>query len=164
MRYSALAFSVFLFWAGSATAQDQAVGPCRPNQIRADYRANATTGSLSVAVTLTNISDVTCVLSGSPRVVAADSMGNAVPTEVRWPIDGTDLEKGLESISLSSQGQAMFVIRTTDRTGLPQSTLCAGTLRIFLPGGTGAAGGRPVISIPAESCREIEVSGYRILN
>jgi len=160
MRFSAPLLCIFLLGTGLATAQDQTVGPCRPEQVRATNHTSAVSGNSYIEVTLTNISDETCLLAGAPRVVAADSGGNALQIDVRWPVNGNDLEKGRESISLNSKGQAAFVIRTTDRTDLPASAPFAGVLRVYLPG---SPDGRPITRITVDSCREIDISGYRIL-
>jgi hypothetical protein len=161
MRLSAPLLWLFLLGATSATAQDQTVGPCRPEQVRATTHTSTASGNFYIEVTLTNISDETCNLAGAPRVVAADSGGKPPQIDVRWPVDGTDLEKGRESISLNSKGQAAFVIRTTDKADLPASAALAGVLRVYLPG---SPDGRPIARITVESCREIDVSGYRIVN
>jgi len=134
------------------------VGPCTPGQISATYHTGVAAGNSYIEVTLTNISDATCTLAGSPRIVAVNSAGSESPIEVRWPVAGADLEKGRESVAVNAKGQAVFVIRSTDKTSLPES-VCADSLRIYLPG---SSGGRPVARIVAQSCRAIEVSGYQV--
>jgi hypothetical protein len=160
MRYSTLAVGICLLWSGAVMAQDHMVGPCTPDQIRATHHPENPAGPLYIEVTLTNISDATCMLAGAPRIVSVDSGGKEVPVDVRWPFDRGDIEKGRESVALNPQGQAVFVIATTDKAGLGD-TVCSDALRIYLPG---SPGGRPVAGIVAQTCRAIEVSGYRIVN
>jgi hypothetical protein len=155
-----LTVCLFLLWSGAGIAQDQTLGPCSPDHTRATWHTGVAAGNIYIQVTLTNVSDATCTLAGSPRIVAVNSGGEEAPLEVRWPVGGADLEKGRESVAVNAKGQAVFVIRTTDKTGLPESA-CADALRIYLPGSPAS---RPVARIVAQSCGAIEVSGYQILN
>jgi hypothetical protein len=151
---------LFLAVVSRMTAQDRHAPACLPEQIQTSQDAGLAAGSIFVKLELRNVSDRACSVTGAPRIVALMADHARKSATVHWPVDAGDVHNGQKSAVLPAGGRALLVIHTLDSTGFPDSQACAETLRLYLPHSTGD---RPVATVSAQSCKEIEVSGYQPL-
>lgn len=113
-------------------------------------------GSLYITVELRNVTNQACILKGALRIVALTAQGKKIRAAVRWPVSEGDIQSGEHAVTVFPARSVRFIIHTLARTGFPASQVCADRLRVYLPRAT-----PEVAAISAESCREIEVSGYQ---
>ena len=145
--------------AGSVRAQSQLptkVSLCNERQLTATFDGGAAMGSDYINITVRNISKLACLL-GRPRLEQLDSAGLVMKPAVHWPVAVHDGEMGKSSAPLEPAQSATFVVETVNRTGYTSKTHCGSKIRIYL-----RSSKKPLATIPAESCAEVNVSGYII--
>jgi hypothetical protein len=105
-------------------------------------------GSHYLKLTITNLSESRCTLSGFPEIAAVDLSGRRIGAKARPELDAEAKE-----IMLSRHGSASFVLKYGTAANWPPSKCharMAASLRVVLPGGTAPH----LVPYPFERCSQ----------
>lgn len=103
---------------GDSTPSTTAISDCTSAQLRATASMNGAAGSREGAITLTNISEETCTVQGTPPITLLDQNGSPIITGVTfgsssagWAADGSPQPSGWPVVTLPPGGPAQVRVR-----------------------------------------------------
>jgi hypothetical protein len=123
----------------SPTPTPQQVGSCAASQLRAVASTDGAAGSRIGAVAITNVSAVTCTLSGTPSITLLEQSSQPITSDVSlgtspaaWQADASPTPPGWPVVTLAPRSAASFRIRWSN--WCPQGRAVP-TWQLTAPGG-----------------------------